>query len=72
LADRVAVLEPRPVVTTTRPQSVRPTAGWTGRPGAGRIAAVSYKSTRPRWIRMVVGLVVVFIVLAIVGAAIGR
>jgi len=33
---------------------------------------VTYKSRQPRWIRIVVALVVVFFVLAIVGAAIGR
>jgi hypothetical protein len=49
-----------------------PSGGWTGPASAGRITAVNYKSRRPRWIRIVVGLVVVFIVLAIVGAAIGR
>jgi hypothetical protein len=52
--------------------SARAGGGWTGPLSAGKITAVKYKSRRPRWIRIVVGLVVVFIVLAIVGAAIGR
>jgi t-SNARE complex subunit (syntaxin) len=38
----------------------------------GQDRAVKYKSRRPRWIRIVVGVVILFIVLAVVGAAIGR
>jgi len=72
LHESIVVLEPVSVATRRRTGCVAASVGWTGPPSPGRIAAVKYKSRRPRWIRIVVGLVVVFIVLAVVGAAIGR
>ena len=47
-------------------------AAWTSRAGPGKIAPLSYRSRYPGWVRVVVGIVVLFIVLAVVGAALGH
>ena len=47
-------------------------AAWTSRAGPGKIAPLSYRSRYPSWVRVVVGIVVLFIILAVVGAALGH